>query len=146
MPKAVEILATEDLGPTARRRARGGRARSCGRGIFLVVVVVGAMIGLGSWSWKKEKQRRLDRRAARGHNGLRFTETRDGSMDDRYPVFTCLRQGSNRYAYNVMHGRAEGRDACCFDYHYETYSTDSKGQRQTHHHHFSAVVLEHGSR
>jgi hypothetical protein len=28
-----------------------------------------------------------------------------------------------------------------FDYHYETHSTDSKGQRQTHHHHFSAVIV-----
>ena len=28
------------------------------------------------------------------------------------------------------------------DYHYETYSTDSKGRRTTHHHYFSAVVVE----
>jgi hypothetical protein len=28
-----------------------------------------------------------------------------------------------------------------FDYHYETHSTDSKGRRQTHHHYFSAVIV-----
>jgi hypothetical protein len=28
-----------------------------------------------------------------------------------------------------------------FDYHYETHSTDSKGNRQTHHHHFSCLIL-----
>ncbi len=28
-----------------------------------------------------------------------------------------------------------------FDYHYETHSTDSKGNRQTHHHYFSFFIL-----
>jgi hypothetical protein len=43
-----------------------------------------------------------------------------------------------------MEGKHQDRPCCAFDYHYETYTTDSKGRRQTHHHHFSAVVLECG--
>jgi hypothetical protein len=65
-------------------------------------------------------------------------------MERRFSLFSALRQGSNRYAYNVMEGRHQDRPCCAFDYHYETYSTDSKGRRQTHHHHFSAVVVECG--
>jgi hypothetical protein len=40
-----------------------------------------------------------------------------------------------------MSGTWKNRPFLGFDYHYETYSTDSKGRRQTHHHHFSAVIL-----
>jgi hypothetical protein len=29
-----------------------------------------------------------------------------------------------------------------FDYHYETHSTDKDGHRQTHHHHFSAAIIQ----
>jgi hypothetical protein len=108
-----------------------------------MVVAVALLIGFGAyWSWKKEKQRALELGGWAAHEGFRFSPTRDPSMDGRYPLFSALRQGSNRYAYNVMHGRRKDRDACCFDYHYETYSTDSKGRRQTHHHHFSATLVE----
>ena len=43
-----------------------------------------------------------------------------------------------------MLGTAGQRVTCGFDYHYETHSTNSKGQRQTHHHYFSALVVDAG--
>ncbi len=43
-----------------------------------------------------------------------------------------------------MLGAVGQRVTCGFDYHYETHSTNSKGQRQTHHHHFSALVVDAG--
>jgi len=50
--------------------------------------------------------------------------------------------GSDRYAYNIMQGTASDGSPCSiFDYHYETYSTDSKGRRRTQHHYFSIFTL-----
>jgi len=63
-------------------------------------------------------------------------------MDSRYPGLSCLQQGSERYAYNIISGEHDGRGLLAFDCHYETYSTDNKGRRTTHHHYFSAVVLD----
>lgn len=73
--------------------------------------------------------------------GFTFDEGRDGGFDERFAQFKFLRQGSNRYAYNRCEGLWQGRPVSTFDYHYETYSRDSKGRRQTHHHRFSAVIL-----
>jgi len=43
-----------------------------------------------------------------------------------------------------MRGRQDHREAFAFDYHYQTTSTDSKGRRTTHHHEFSAIVIDSG--
>jgi hypothetical protein len=50
--------------------------------------------------------------------------------------------GHDRYAYNILSGSAEdGARVNIFDYHYETYSRDSKGRRRTHHHYRSIFTL-----
>ena len=74
-------------------------------------------------------------------NKLDFSAGRDHRLDSRFPRFDCLREGHNRYGYNVMQGSWRGRPMVGFDYHYETYSRDSKGRRTTSHYHFSAVVV-----
>jgi hypothetical protein len=113
--------------------------------VILVFVLFAALvIGAAIWGAKKEKERRLLLAGWASHNGMRYSAERDLGMERRYPLLRMLRQGDNRYAYNVMQGAHDGRPCCAFDYHYETHSTDSKGRRQTHHHHFSAVVLETG--
>jgi len=66
------------------------------------------------------------------------------SLANQFPAFKALHTGSKRYAYNVMIGQTGERGIWAFDYHYETYSTDSKGNRTTHHHHFSCVVVDSG--
>src|SRR5581483_5507412 len=53
----------------------------------------------------------------------------------------ALAQGSNRYAFNVLSGNYRGHDVLVFDYHYETESTDSKGNSTTHHYYFSCFIL-----
>lgn len=73
-------------------------------------------------------------------HGLTFSAARQDGFDKRFPNYRCLQQGTNRYAHNVMEGKWQGRPVEAFDYHYETHSTDAKGRRQTHHHHFSAVI------
>ena len=41
------------------------------------------------------------------------------------PGFKTLRQGSNRYAFNLLRGEHEGRRIAIFDHHYEVKSKDS---------------------
>jgi hypothetical protein len=103
-------------------------------GIF-ALVIVGAIYGLIA-----AKRRREEMRAWASARGMAFDPSRRG-IESSYPNFKCLRQGSGRYAHNMMNGQWQGRRFLGFDYHYETHSTDSKGHTQTNHHHFSAVIL-----
>ena len=114
-----------------------------GAGLFIILFIVLA-VGGAILSWQMAKKRRAALLLWATQNGLRYQEGKDSGMERRYPLHKCLQEGSRRYAENVMEGERQGRGVCAFDYHYETYSTNSKGQRQTHHHHFSAVVLDTG--
>lgn len=105
--------------------------------LFAILVVF-----LGVLGFLQARRRRQELNDWATANGWRFTPDSDYSMEDRHPGFSCLHEGSQRYAYNITQGPCHDRSLCAFDYHYETYSTDSKGRRQTHHHYFSAVVLE----
>ena len=98
----------------------------------LVAVVIGAL--------KSAKRRKQLAEWADAH-GWWYSAERDAGYDVRYSAMDCLRQGSNRYAHNIVRGKYRERDFDAFDYHYETYSRDSKGRRQTNHHHFSAVIV-----
>ncbi len=103
---------------------------------FIALVIVLAIVG---------HQQAKKRREALGHwahqHGLSYWPAKDHDFEERYPFFDCLKTGSNRYAHNIIEGEWDGRHLVAFDYHYETHSTDSKGNRQTRHHHFSAVIL-----
>ena len=109
--------------------------------LFFLLIGV-AIVGLMIWQYYRNAQRRKALQAWAQANGMQYDRTRDGSLDGRYSSFQCLHRGSRRYGYNHLMGEWNERPFHGFDYHYETYSTDSKGRRQTHHHHFSAVVLE----
>lgn len=112
---------------------------------FLFFILAAAVIiVLAVLAHQQAKKRQMALAAWASSRGLSFDPSRDHQMDDRYPRFKCLRQGDNRYAYNVMAGDAGGRGVSAFDYHYETHSTDSKGHRTTHNHHFSAVIVTTG--
>jgi hypothetical protein len=107
--------------------------------ILLLAAVAGVLAVLG---WYAAEKRRKELLAwARAH-GLSFSPAREYGFDECYAGFDALRQGSNRYACNVMRGSWRDWPLLAFDYHYETHSTDSKGRRQTHHHHFSMVILD----
>jgi len=86
-------------------------------------------------------KRRKELAAWAASKGLAFSSGKDHGIENQYPTFRCLREGENRYAYNIVVGEWAGRPIAAFDYHYETHSHDSKGRRQTQHHYFSAVVL-----
>ncbi len=112
-------------------------------GILIVAIFILVMIGLGIWSHVQAQRRRRELAAWAARRGLSFNPGTDGSFDYRYGAFSCLARGSGRYAYNVMTGTENGRPVRAFDYHYETHTQTSKG-RQTHHHHFSAVIVDAG--
>lgn len=107
--------------------------------IVLIVALIAAAVGFFFWLDYKRKQALPAWAAA---NGLTCVAGKDREFEHRFPEFKCLRQGRNRYARNIMDGEMSGRRVTAFDYHYETHSTNAKGQRQTHHHSFSAVVVD----
>ena len=115
--------------------------------IFIVVVIivaVAASIGIAIWNSRMKDKRRQEMAGWAQANGLEFLPEKDHSVWLRYQLFKCLQRGEDYYAYNIAQGTSGQRATCGFDYHYETHSSDSKGNRQTHHHYFSALVVDAG--
>jgi len=106
--------------------------------ILFFLVFAGVAMYFGA---RAAKKRREALTAWGNSHGMTFSQGRDGSLDERFPNFKRLQSGSNRYGHNFIEGDWQGHNFFGFDYHYETYSTDSKGRRQTNHHHFSAIVF-----
>ncbi len=103
-------------------------------GIMLVLAVV-------YFDYVRRKKRREAFALLAQRLGLRYSAAKNRRIDDTYGFLNKLRQGSNRYAYNTLEGDYQGHPVVTFDYHYETYSTDSKGRIQTLHHRFSFFIL-----
>jgi hypothetical protein len=110
---------------------------------FFILVVALVIVG-GIWGLQQKKKRRLALSAWADARGYTFMPDETPALAHQFPDFSVLHTGSRRYAYNVMLGEREERGLWAFDYHYETYSTDSKGNRQTNHHHFSCVIVDTG--
>ncbi|MCC7193748.1 MAG: hypothetical protein IT444_13310 [Phycisphaeraceae bacterium] len=111
-------------------------------GLFVIIAAVVIVAAIFSSIQARKRREALVKWAA--DNGLAFSVGNDYTFDERFGQFAILRQGDQRYAYNIASGVYRGREICGFDYHYQTYSTDSKGRRTTHHHYFSAVLLDCG--
>ncbi len=105
--------------------------------IIVVICVVGAII----WGIYAGKKRREAMGLLAEQLGLQFSAARDYQIAKRYAFLDKLRQGSNRYAYNILTGDYQGHGITVFDYHYETESRGSDGKRDTDHHHFSFFIL-----
>jgi hypothetical protein len=117
-------------------------ALASGEPFFLVVAVVVAVMFIFSiFASAAAAKRRQALAAWASAAGLSFDQSRHSEFEDRWE-FDCLRRGDHRYAQNVMQGAFAGRPMIAFDYHYETHSTDSKGNRETTNHNFSAVIVE----
>jgi len=110
-------------------------------GIFLLfAVVAGFVIVMGIMGHKRAAARREALAAWASAHGLIYSQGRRCVGEEE--IFGCLRQGSNRYGENWITGNYHSWGMKAFDYHYETHSTDSKGRRQTHHHYFSAIIVQ----
>ncbi|MCK6439438.1 MAG: DUF3137 domain-containing protein [Planctomycetes bacterium] len=113
-------------------------------GPFLVVAIVALIIAALIYAYYAEKKHKEELLAWVRAAGFRFRAEKDYGIPSRFAFFDPLCQGDNRYAYNIIEGEVENLPFLMFDYHYETYSTDNKGRRQTHHHHFTATIFETG--
>lgn len=109
--------------------------------VFIFIAVAAIVIGLIAFNQYLTAKRRMELRDWATAHGLSFQGANDPSLEHRYPFFSCLTKGDGRYAKNIMDGVCRRWPLCAFDYHYETHSTDSKGNRQTYHHEFSAVII-----
>lgn len=109
--------------------------------VLMFILVAGVIIASVIWGLVAARKRREAFASLAARLGLRFSPDYDRSLAARFQFLNKLAQGENRYAYNVLSGDYHGNPVLVFDYHYETHSTDSKGNRQTHHHHFSFFIL-----
>ena len=108
----------------------------------IIFVLIAALIVAGViYSAIAARKRREAFAALAARLGLHYAPEKDRHLPTAFHFLGKLAQGSNRYAYNILSGEYSGRHVKVFDYHYETHSTDSKGNHQTHHHHFSFFIL-----
>ena len=112
-----------------------------GGGIVIFVLVAAAIVAAIIFGARAAKRRRVELGALAARLGFTFEPEEDYALADRYGFLDSLAKGDNRYAFNLLRGRHAGHEIMAFDYHYETHSTDSKGNRQTHHHYFSGFIL-----
>ena len=108
--------------------------------IFIVFILLA--IGLAIFGYWQDKKRREALQAIAMQLGFSFSPDKDHAFAGQYGFLNHMDAGSDRYAFNIMQGAVADGSACSiFDYHYETYSTDSKGRRKTQHHYFSIFTL-----
>jgi|GEM_PF-1423762 len=104
---------------------------------FIIIPVALVFIGLIILGIYISAKRRKELRLWAESNGWRFDPSKDRGMDNRFPEFKVLKKGSNRYAYNIIRGNIKSLLFLAFDYHYKTGSG-----KNTHHYHFSSVILD----
>lgn len=104
-------------------------------GAISLLVLSAALIG-----WHLERRRVEQLRRAAQALGLAFHAKDPFDLAARYIHLDALRQGSHRYAFNVLHGVWRGYTVTVFDYHYETRAHSKKGSR-THRHYLSGAAL-----
>jgi len=109
---------------------------------ILLFIGFAALVGaLAYYSYLAEKKRRQAFMLIASELGFSYSPGKDWGLAERFEFLKHFDDGSDRYAFNIMSGQADGQPLYIFDYHYETYSTDSKGRRRTTHHYFSVFTL-----
>lgn len=103
---------------------------------FLVLVGVVAYVG-----YLQAKKRREAFQLLASELGFSFHSQKDYGFARRFGFLEHMDDGHRRYVFNRISGEVEGQGVHIFDYHYETYSRDSKGRRRTDHHYFSIFTL-----
>ena len=83
--------------------------------IVIILVIIGAIFGFIAAQKRREAMLSLASRL-----GLHFDQSKDKSIGRQYDFLDKLRQGHNRYAYNILSGNYQGCEVKIFDYHYQT--------------------------
>jgi len=109
--------------------------------VLIFVLLIAAIAVIFYLNYLAQKKRREALMALAMELGFVFRPEKDFNFARRYGFLNHMDDGSRRYAFNRLSGQLDGQQAQIFDYHYETYSRDSKGRRRTHHHYFSIFTL-----
>jgi hypothetical protein len=110
---------------------------------ILCFVGFGALVvGLIIYNRKMEEKLRLELAALAERLGLQFNPEKDYGMPQNFPEINPFHSGDNRYASHCLFGLMSGYNVKAFHYHYETESTNSKGETETTHHQYSCFVLQ----
>jgi len=109
--------------------------------VLLIILIVILAIAAKIYSDLLAQKRGEGLAALSRRLGLNFSAGENYGLADRFEFLNQLAQGENRYARNVLSGTYQQNQVLAFDYHYETHSTDSKGNRTTQHHWFSFFIL-----
>ena len=109
--------------------------------IVIFILIAGLIIGGIIFGALTAKKRREELSALAARLGLQFSAADDYGLAKRFEFLDALAVGDNRYGCNILSGQYQNHEVLVFDYHYETHSTDSKGNRQTNHHYFSFFLL-----
>jgi hypothetical protein len=108
----------------------------------LIVVLIGVAAAISTiWGAARTRKRLQELRELAGRLGLDFNPMENPVLPIEFGFIDQLNRGDNRNAFNVLSGTLSGRNVVAFDYHYETHSTDGKGNRRTTHHYFSVAVM-----
>lgn len=110
----------------------------------LAALVAAAIVAGALLAWRIERRRVAAIAALARRLGLDFSEGRDHDIAREYEDFDGLHEGENRYAFDVLTGTHGGRPITAFNFHFESHSTDSKGNRQTSHHYRHVLLLHLG--
>jgi hypothetical protein len=98
---------------------------------FIVIFAVVAVL-----SYLSSHKRREAMAAVAAGLGLQFVPHKDRYMAKQYRFLDKLRQGSDRYAFNILSGNYQQHKVLLFDYHYKTGSG-----KNTHHYYLSFFIL-----
>jgi hypothetical protein len=105
--------------------------------VFIVICLIIYYI-----QWRNDKRRREALLNWAQSHGWSYNDHRDQQTYDRYSFLNGLQRGKNRYTFDNLHGRWDGYPAEAFNFHYSTTSSDSEGNRKTHHHYLGVVLIQ----
>ena len=107
---------------------------------FFFLIIIGVIVAM-IFAHKQSNARRVALLAWAQQSGFDYTPSKDRVLRSRIAHFDCFDRGDDRYAENVMTSQRGDRHVACFDWHYETTTTDSDGDRRTQHHWSSNVLF-----
>jgi hypothetical protein len=87
--------------------------------------------------WLEKKKREAFTRLAAAL-GLSYHPEKNYQLAERFTFLNMLNQGSSHYVQHCLSGTLGGQPILAFEHHYQTESSNSKGQRSVQHH-YTAV-------
>ncbi|MEO6845782.1 MAG: hypothetical protein ABI443_00730 [Chthoniobacterales bacterium] len=109
--------------------------------ILMAILIGGAVIAIAITSYLAEQRRAEELIKISIDLGLNYHPGTNSDIIDELEFLNILQNGDNRYAKNIFGGIYRDQEILFFDFHYETYTTDNKGNRSTHHYWHHIALL-----